>query len=61
MHGSAQMQSPARRHLAALTLLLALSAHGPTPAQAGDYPDHAVKIVVPFPAGGSSDPSFAWK
>ena len=55
MHGTAQMLSPARHHLAALTLLLALSAHGPTPAQAGDYPDHAVKIVVPFPAGGTAD------
>jgi len=36
-------------------LLLALYAHAPTPARAGDYPDHAVKIVVPFPAGGTAD------
>jgi tripartite-type tricarboxylate transporter receptor subunit TctC len=25
------------------------------PGHAGDYPTHAVKIVVPFPAGGSAD------
>jgi tripartite-type tricarboxylate transporter receptor subunit TctC len=31
------------------------SAHGYSPAQAADYPDHAVKIVVPFPAGGTAD------
>lgn len=43
------------RHLAALTLLLALSAHSHSPALAGDYPDRAVKIVVPFPAGGTAD------
>jgi tripartite-type tricarboxylate transporter receptor subunit TctC len=33
-------------------LSLALS-HGM--AMAGDYPDHPVKIIVPFPAGGSAD------
>jgi tripartite-type tricarboxylate transporter receptor subunit TctC len=41
--------------LAALALLLALSAHFPTHAVAGDYPDHTVKIIVPFPAGGTAD------
>ena len=55
MHGSAQMLSHASRRLAAFALLLALSVHGHTPAQAGDYPDHTVKIVVPFPAGGTAD------
>src|SRR6267142_2038316 len=55
MHGSAPALLPACRKLAVLMLLLALYAHAPTPARAGDYPDHAVKIVVPFPAGGTAD------
>jgi tripartite-type tricarboxylate transporter receptor subunit TctC len=55
MHGSAPALFPACRKLAVLMLLPALCAHGPTPVQAGDYPDHAVKIVVPFPAGGTAD------
>ena len=46
---------PVRRKLAVLTLLLALLAHGHTPARAGEYPDRPVKIVVPFPAGGTAD------
>jgi tripartite-type tricarboxylate transporter receptor subunit TctC len=44
-----------RRKLALLTLLLAFCALGHTPGLAGDYPDRAVKIVVPFPAGGTAD------
>lgn len=43
------------RQLSFLTLLIALLAHGYTPAHAGDYPDRPVKIVVPFPAGGTAD------
>ena len=43
----------AGRTLAAMTLLL-MSAFC-APALAGDYPDHTVKIVVPFPAGGTAD------
>ncbi|MBA2401217.1 MAG: tripartite tricarboxylate transporter substrate binding protein [Bradyrhizobium sp.] len=54
MHGLAA-PAPNGRHLAVLTLLLALSAHSHSPALAGDYPDRAVKIVVPFPAGGTAD------
>ena len=55
MHGSAPALLPVRRTLAVLTLLLAFSAHGHAPALAGDYPDRPVKIVVPFPAGGTAD------
>jgi tripartite-type tricarboxylate transporter receptor subunit TctC len=55
MHGFAQARPPAGRHLAALILLLASSAQSNTPAYAGEYPDHTVKIIVPFPAGGTAD------
>src|SRR3954462_11271558 len=55
MPGSARALLPARRRLAVLTLLLTLAAHGHAPALAGDYPDRPVKIVVPFPAGGTAD------
>jgi tripartite-type tricarboxylate transporter receptor subunit TctC len=54
MHGFAQALVLARRILTALALLLVLSAgHGQ--ALAGEYPDHTVKIIVPFPAGGTAD------
>jgi tripartite-type tricarboxylate transporter receptor subunit TctC len=43
----------AGRPLAALTLLLI--PHLQAPAFAADYPDRAVKIIVPFPAGGTAD------
>ena len=45
----------ARRYFAALTMAIALSAHFYASAHAGDYPDHVVKIIVPFPAGGTAD------
>ncbi|MBR1226865.1 MULTISPECIES: tripartite tricarboxylate transporter substrate binding protein [unclassified Bradyrhizobium] len=54
MHGFTAL-APNGRHLAVLPLLLALSAHVHAPALAGDYPDRTVKIVVPFPAGGTAD------
>ena len=40
--------------LAALAALAALLA-APAPLSAQAYPDHLVRIVVPFPAGGSND------
>ena len=52
MRGSTQI---AGRTLTTLTLLLAVSPYLHSRAFAGDYPDHTVKIVVPFPAGGTAD------
>lgn len=46
---------PIRRQLAFLALLLAFFTLTRMPALAGDYPDRPVKIVVPFPAGGTAD------
>lgn len=42
---------PLRRHVLALALL----ALGSLPAVAQDYPSKPIKLVIPFPAGGSSD------
>jgi tripartite-type tricarboxylate transporter receptor subunit TctC len=39
------------RRLAALGVLLALSVQ----AAAADYPDHPVRLIIPFPPGGSND------
>jgi tripartite-type tricarboxylate transporter receptor subunit TctC len=36
-------------------LLAALAIASATDLYAADYPDHPVKIIVPFPAGGSTD------
>ena len=55
MHGFAQALALAGRYLRAATVLLALAANFQSDAMAGEYPDHAVKIVVPFPAGGTAD------
>ena len=53
MHDSAQMR-PRQPSSGSFALLLALSCMV-QPAQAQDYPDRAVKIIVPFPAGGTAD------
>ena len=44
-----------QRRLQALTLQIALVVLAASPAVAQTYPDRAVKIVVPFPAGGTAD------
>jgi tripartite-type tricarboxylate transporter receptor subunit TctC len=38
-----------------LALCLAASNGFASPARADGYPDHTVKIIVPFPAGGTAD------
>jgi tripartite-type tricarboxylate transporter receptor subunit TctC len=45
----------AGRRAIALSLLVLLSAFIAGTAHAGDYPDRAVKIIVPFAAGGTVD------
>jgi tripartite-type tricarboxylate transporter receptor subunit TctC len=45
----------AGRYVTALVLSFALSAPIAGSARAEDYPDHAVKIIVPFAAGGTAD------
>lgn len=55
MRGNTQARSLAGRRLATLTLFLVLSVECCGAAHAGDYPDHTVKIIVPFPAGGTAD------
>src|SRR3954462_10469953 len=37
-----------------VSLCLALCAAS-APASAGEYPDHAIKLIVPFAAGGGTD------
>jgi tripartite-type tricarboxylate transporter receptor subunit TctC len=44
-----------RAFLYAAMSAVALIAAAPVQAQAQTYPDHAVKIIVPFPAGGTAD------
>jgi tripartite-type tricarboxylate transporter receptor subunit TctC len=43
------------RRVTALALIFAAAAFSAVPARAQGYPDHAVKIIVPFAAGGTAD------
>src|SRR6266567_8898540 len=52
---SAKARPSVDRYLIAPALLMALSVSLPDLASAQAYPDHAVKIIVPFPAGGTAD------
>ena len=36
-------------------LLMALAIASASSLRAGDYPDHSVKVIVPFPPGGATD------
>ena len=55
MHGFMPALLAACRRPALLPLILASLALFQAQASAADYPDRAVKIVVPFPAGGTAD------
>src|ERR1700692_4273855 len=54
-HASNQSMVFAGRSMTAVLLAFALSAAVARPAFAQDYPDRAVKIIVPFAAGGTAD------
>jgi tripartite-type tricarboxylate transporter receptor subunit TctC len=53
---------PAKKFVALFALTLSLMAVLATAmAHAEDYPARVVKIVVPFPAGGTADPAARYR
>src|SRR3954447_6671094 len=55
MQGPASALLPVYRTLALLALVLAFFGYDGMPARAADFPNRPVKIIVPFPAGGTAD------
>jgi tripartite-type tricarboxylate transporter receptor subunit TctC len=53
--GTVRLSALRLRHMAGLVPLLTLSVLSAAAAQAADYPDRAVKVVVPYAAGGTAD------
>ncbi|OZI60593.1 Bug family tripartite tricarboxylate transporter substrate binding protein [Bordetella genomosp. 11] len=51
-HGAPNL---ARRGLAALAVAAGILTLAPPPARAADYPDHPIKMIVPFGAGTTTD------
>ncbi len=47
--------APVRNALRISLLLLAAGVASASGLRAGNYPDHSVKVIVPFPAGGATD------
>jgi tripartite-type tricarboxylate transporter receptor subunit TctC len=44
-----------RKSIRTLMLLIGLAVAGTSSLHAASYPDHAVKIIIPFPPGGATD------